>query len=238
MRWCGARRIELAELLDGEIVDDETRLRALRDVARANAVFGGARAALSELWTVLGPQSPAASLLDVGTGAGDIAALASRHARARGVALDVIGIDLSPVLAKFAAGAGTPTVCGDALALPFADKSVDVVVCSQLLHHFTDDAAGDVIRELDRVARQRVIVSDLRRSWFAAAGFWLLSFPLRFHTVSRHDGVVSVCRAFTPGELRRLVAESVSERPRVRKRLGYRLTASWAPAEGKWKGDR
>jgi hypothetical protein len=74
-----------------------------------------------------------------------------------------------------------------------------------------------------------VIVSDLRRSWLAAAGIWLASFPLRFHPVSRHDGVVSVLRGFTPEELRELVRNATGQSPVTRRRLGYRTTASWAP---------
>jgi SAM-dependent methyltransferase len=230
MRWRTARRVDVPELLDGDDVDDATRVRALRDVARANVVFGGARPGLAELWSVLRPLPPLATLLDVGTGAGDIAARAVREGRSRGVELQVFGVDLSHALAREASEAGTPSACGDALSLPFGDRSVDVVLCSQLLHHFSDDDAVRVLRELDRVARRAVIVSDLRRSLVAAAGFWLLSFPLRFHAVSRHDGVVSVLRGFAPHDLTRLVKCAVRRTPRVRRRLGYRVTASWAPA--------
>jgi hypothetical protein len=103
------------------------------------------------------------------------------------------------------------------------------VLCSQLLHHFEQADAVRLLQELDRVARARVVVSDLRRSAVAAAGLWLASFPLRFHRVSRHDGVVSVMRGFTPGELAELVHEAVGTHPVVKRRLGWRVTASWTP---------
>jgi hypothetical protein len=82
---------------------------------------------------------------------------------------------------------------------------------------------------MHRVARHRVIISDLRRSWVAAAGIWTASFPLRFHPVSRHDGVLSVLRGFTVAELRALVYESCGAHALVCRRAGFRLTASWAP---------
>jgi hypothetical protein len=103
------------------------------------------------------------------------------------------------------------------------------VMCSQTLHHFDDHRAASVVRELDRVARVRVIVADLRRSWLAAAGLWCVSFPLRFHPVSRHDGVVSIMRGYTTNELRRLVASAIGRTPIVRRRMGWRVTASWCP---------
>ena len=224
------RRVYGIELLDSPDVDTDTRLRALSDVARANAYFGGTRAVTRELVRIL-DATPARTitLLDVGTGTGDIARRATAVARDRGVRLTSIGIDLSADLARSAHESGTLGVCGDALSLPFADRSVDVAVCSQLLHHFRDDDAVRLLRELHRVARLRVVVSDLRRSWIAAGGFWVATFPLRFHPVSRHDGVVSILRAFTSGELACLVRTAVGQSHTVRRVLGFRLVVSWAP---------
>ena len=102
-------------------------------------------------------------------------------------------------------------------------------MCSQVLHHFAGRQASELLREMDRVARVRVIVSDLRRSWIAAAGLWLVSFPLRFHAVSRHDGVVSVMRGFTPAELVDTVYEAIARRPVAHRRRVFRVTTSWAP---------
>jgi len=121
------------------------------------------------------------------------------------------------------------SVCADALRLPFRDNSIDIVMCSQVLHHFAGSEAAELLREMDRVARVRVVVSDLRRSWIAAAGLWLLSFPLRFHAVSRHDGVVSVMRGFTPEELADTVHEAIARRPVAHGRRAFRVTTSWAP---------
>jgi len=85
--------------------------------------------------------------------------------------------------------------------------------------------------EMNRVARVRVIVSDLRRSWIAAAGLWIASFPLRFHAVSRHDGVVSVMRGFTPEELGDTVREAVARKTVVHRRRAFRVTTSWTPVD-------
>ncbi len=218
------------EILDDPHVDDAVRARSLADVARSNSIFGGSRAVQAELATVMGGiHNRNVSLLDIGTGIGDIPALAARWWRARGVTISTFGVDISPGLLREARDEGLIPVCADALALPIASKSVDIVICSQTLHHFESRDAIAVLRELDRVARVRVIVSDIRRSWFAAAGIWLASYPLRFHPVSRHDGVVSVLRGFTPAELGQLVSKAADQHPVSRRRLGFRTTASWAP---------
>jgi len=90
----------------------------------------------------------------------------------------------------------------DALALPYADREFDFALCSTALHHFADEDAVQVLRELDRVARLGVVVNDLRRSRPALLGARLLAATVwRTHPVTRHDGPLSVRRSFTPREL-------------------------------------
>ncbi len=226
------------ETLDAPGGDPELARRSLRDIALANRMFGGTRAVLAELELVWPIVPEDATLLDVGTGAGDIPARARMAAAERGVALDAIGLEATLELAENSRF-GTPiALCGDARRLPFADRSIDIVTCSQLLHHFVDGEARQLVAELNRVARTRVIVSDLTRNRIAAASIWLASFPLGFHPASRHDGVVSVMRGFRSHELRAMVQEAVGREPDVRYRLGYRITASWAPAHTDRVGNR
>lgn len=217
------------EILDDPSVDAATRLRSIADVTRSNRLFGGLRAAERAIAQSTPADVDAFSLLDVGTGLADIPADLSRRLARRGVRVTTIGLDEAVDLLPEAGRALTYAVCGRVGALPFRDASIDVVLCSQLLHHFPDDGLAAVIAELDRVARNRVIIADLRRSWIAAAGFWLASFPLRFHRVTRHDGVVSVLRGFTAAELRRAVVSAVGAEPSIEHWLGFRLTVSWSP---------
>jgi SAM-dependent methyltransferase len=223
------RRRRGHEYLDEKDVEPAVQLRSLRDVALSNTLFGGAQAVLSELLQAIRALgAPRLSLLDVGTGMADIPARARIVAAREGTELRTFGVDTRLALVRAAAGRDLAVACADALALPFADRSIDIVMCSQLLHHFERDAAVATVREMHRIARHRVIVSDLRRSWLAAAGIWLASFPLRFHPVSRHDGVVSVLRGFTAAELQELVSSAVGVSPTVRYHPGFRTTASWA----------
>jgi SAM-dependent methyltransferase len=218
-----------AELLDSPDADPGLARRSLRDVALANRLFGGIRAVLGELDPLWERLPRHATLLDVGTGIGDIPARARQAAARHGVALETVGLEATASLVEANRGINTWLVCGDARRLPFADHSVDVVTCSQVLHHFFDADARLVVAEMHRVARTRVIISDLHRSRIAAAGIWLASFALDFHPTSRHDGVVSVMRGFHLAELRQLVRDALGVDAAVRYRPGYRITASWAP---------
>jgi SAM-dependent methyltransferase len=232
------------EILDDPTIDPELARRSLLDIALANRLFGGRRAVLRELAAVLeerqrvdtppdhAPHNRTArwSLLDVGTGLGDIPEAAAEMARARRWQLDTIGVEVTALLARDARARCAHAIAADAMALPFADRSVDVVTCSQVLHHFEDEHAIRLLRECTRVARLAVIIGELRRSWLALAGLWASSFALGFAPVSRHDGMVSIRRGFTCDDLTRLIRESTGITPVVQHSLGWRVTARWAPA--------
>lgn len=230
--WVPARRRGV-EILDDPATDPALRVRSIRDVVRSNQLLGGAGAVLAELARLLPRLGPTATLLDVGTGLADIPRRACERARAHGATLTTFGLDQAESLSRATAGAVDGSLCGDARRLPFADASVDVVTCSQLLHHFDEDEIPGVLRELDRVARGWVIVADLRRDWIAAYGFWLASWPLGFHRVTRHDGFVSVLRGFTAEELARHVLGATGQRAEVSRHLGFRITATWRPRGGR-----
>jgi ubiquinone/menaquinone biosynthesis C-methylase UbiE len=95
---------------------------------------------------------PGARVLDVACGTGVVARAAARRVGATGA---VVGLDLSP--AMLAAAAALPSVAGapiawqagNALALPFADRSFDHVWMMWFLEHVADPVA--VLRETRRV---------------------------------------------------------------------------------------
>ncbi|HET7585134.1 MAG TPA: methyltransferase domain-containing protein [Gemmatimonadaceae bacterium] len=228
-RWAPPRR-EGWEHLDDPDLPPAIRLRSVGEIVRANTLFGGTRAAVVEMDRVLDVVGAReVTLLDVGTGAGDIPRALRRRAARRGVTLRTVGLEWSDVLAARASAADFPTACASALAIPMRDRSVDIVFCSQLLHHFDGATAVAALREMHRVARHRVVVCDLRRSRVAAALIWLVAFPLRFHRFTRHDAVTSVRRGFTRRELAELVRHAGGSAIEAHRRLGFRVTATSSP---------
>lgn len=217
------------EILDDLAADPAAVARSLGNIARANRWFGGLAAVRHGLSRVLGGRTGAVTLLDVGTGVGDVPAMALRWARTRGVTLRVIGLERHPVAARLAADTGLPTVLSCGGELPFRDRGVDVVVISQVAHHFAPASCVRLFGEASRVARLGVVVADLRRSRTAAVGFWLGSRVLGFDPVTRVDGITSLRRGFTRFELAELVAQAGAP-ARVEARPGARLVATWETA--------
>ena len=222
------------ELLDDPRADAAVVVASLRDIARINRIFGGASAAADRVNEFLGavPAGATVSLLDVGTGSGDIPRAAARLAARRGISVRVIGLERILAAAREAERGGELAVLvADGCCLPFASRSVDLVLCAKVLHHLPGEAGNRLLREMNRVARLGVVVADIRRSAVAAAGIWLASFPMQLHPVTRRDGVISVFRGFSGSELRDICA-GAGIAARVKRHPGWCLTAAWQPQAG------
>ena len=87
---------------------------------------------------------PGVTVLDVATGGGHVAR------RLREVGAQVVTVDAAPGM--------EPDVIAPADHLPFADASFDAVACRIAAHHFPDVLAA--VREMARVARDRVVICD------------------------------------------------------------------------------
>lgn len=216
------------EILDDPGADPALVRAELSDLALINRWFGGTRAVVRALLPLLPEAGGTCTLLDVGTGSGDIPRAVARAARRRGVTVRPVGIDRSPVAARVAQTTGLATAVSDGGSLPLASRSVDFVVLSQVLHHLPPAVAARWIRELTRVARRAVILADLRRSRVAMAAMWVVSFPLGLHPVTRRDAVLSLQRGYTDAELEALLREAGVQTRVVRHPIA-RLVAVWPP---------
>ena len=191
----------VAEHLDESGHDEAELRRSLKQVADVNRFLGGTRTAIRAVESLLPGPGPG-TILDVGCGSGDIDAALATHMAERGRDVRITAFDLHPQIIALAEERlrGTPgatLVRGNALALPFRDGAYDVAMMSLTLHHFEDDAPVQVLRELGRVARA-VVINDLERNWQNYAGATLLAHTLwARNRLTRHDGPLSVKRAFT-----------------------------------------
>jgi ubiquinone/menaquinone biosynthesis C-methylase UbiE len=216
------------ETLDDTACPEPLARATLRDIARANALFGGHAAAGWGLRCLLAgvPRDTTLTLVDVGAGSGDIARGMARLAARNGIRLRAVALDNHRVAAHLSRAGRTPTVLASAAALPFRPHGVDIVLASQFLHHFSRESAAALVAAFHRLARRGVVITEPRRSPLAAAGIWLAAHALRFHEVTRRDGVLSVRRSFTPAELK-AVTDQAGVPAVVRRRPGFRVVAWW-----------
>ena len=196
------------EMMDLPQPDTEALRQDLQNIAGLNRMFG-ARRAVASLFRGLARRLRRVVLVDLAAGYGDHGRNLLSRARVADQAVTIIAMDFQFKTLQIARAA-TPKgekmffVQADARQLPLRNHQVDLVFCSLALHHFSDQDALVVMREMKRVGRVATACVDLVRSRVASWSIWLLTTFIVHDPMVRHDARVSVRRAFTTGEMRRL----------------------------------
>ena len=190
------------ELLDSDCGTPEEIAGALADIRRVNRWFGGIETSERLIRRVVDQLAlREVELLDVACGSGDVPLALAHRLERRGVRVRPTLLDRSAVHLPAVATA----MVGDALDLPFPPQSFDVVSCSLFAHHLEPATLQLFVCEALRVARVALVINDLLRSRLHLA-LLLAGRPLFRSRMAWRDGVVSIRRAYTEQELRRLLA--------------------------------
>jgi ubiquinone/menaquinone biosynthesis C-methylase UbiE len=203
-------RADLTEIMDDLTQPDHEFQAAYRELKVINEKLGGIRAIERFL-----PHEPDLLMLDVAAGGCDVG-----DALMESTACRIVALDVNPDGLKLAKR--VLPVAGDALQLPFPDKSFDIVMASLFFHHVSDRDSPRVLAEMWRVSRRRVLVNDLHRHAIAYFSFKLLAALFSKSRMVQHDGPVSVRRAFRPDEMLK-IAERAGVPARVYRSFPYRL---------------
>jgi hypothetical protein len=199
------QRVNTPEILDSADCPPREVEVSLRDLSRINRWFGGVattRKMIERVAAATGCKQ--FTLLEVAAGFGEVPKLAAEQLARRGITIEVTLLDRmrSHLLA------GNRSVVADALALPFPDRSFDLVSCSLFAHHLEPEELIRFANEALRVSRCALLINDLIRHPLHLALVYA-GWPLMRSHVSRVDGVASVRRAYTPEEMRALMKPAV-----------------------------
>ncbi|MET0364461.1 MAG: methyltransferase domain-containing protein, partial [Sphingobium sp.] len=199
------------EWMDGAEVSEAEFAACVTDLAIVNSVtFARPPTMAFVAEAVKRAQGRPLTLLDVGFGAGDMLRAIHRFCARRGAPVRLIGIDLNPRSLSVARAATPPDMVidyriGDLYRLP-REEEIDLVVSSLVTHHMQDEEIVRFLRWMTARARTGWFVNDLHRHHLAYQGFRLLSAAMRWHPFVRHDGPLSVARAFHREDWERLIA--------------------------------
>jgi ubiquinone/menaquinone biosynthesis C-methylase UbiE len=163
------------------------------------------------------PQFPARTILDLGTGGGDVPRLLAGQ-------YEVTGVDGNADILRIARerSPGIRFEQHDLRALPYPPGSFDVVLCSLTLHHFSEDDVVAILRRIHEIARIGYIVNDLRRHPVATALSKCLAAFIH-NPIAKFDAPASCERAFTVGELRALAERVGLEHFTIRRHAFFRM---------------
>lgn len=146
------------------------------------------------------------SVLDVGAGSGQVLRTIARRARREGHHSSLVGLELNARSARLIGKESVDfqeirAVQGDALRMPFADRSFDYVISSLFAHHLKDDEIATVLKEMSRVSRRGVYLIDLHRHPMALVAYKAFCAAFRISRLVREDGSLSILRGFKTAEL-------------------------------------
>lgn len=222
-----SRRATQLEQMDASCAYADLR-DCLRDLAAVNRFTRAYRPTLHWLHNAVSsaPSSQSLHLLDVGCGGGDMLRRIEHWAMRNHISIRLTGVDISPATICIAREFTSPASEIHWLAGGFASGqldlgAVDFIVSSLFTHHLSDIQIVNFISWMEVTARQGWFISDLYRSRVSWIAFKALALGARWHPMVRHDGPLSIRRAFRPEEWRCFVRSAgVPE-------ASLRITASW-----------
>jgi ubiquinone/menaquinone biosynthesis C-methylase UbiE len=172
------------------------------------------------------------SVLDVGAGSGELLRVIARWSKSSGRNALLTGLDLNARSVQAIVDESVNfapmirAVQGDALQLPFPDRSFDYVISSLFTHHFDDEQIVALLRQMSRVARRGIFVIDLHRHPFAYLLYTTVGRLVLFNRLTREDGALSILRGFKPQELMRMGKQAGFINHTVQRKFPFRLVMS------------
>lgn len=201
----------------------------LDEMWRINRFLGGLRALTSHLYPRLRMSPGQVTIADLGTGSADVPLALARWARLHRLQVHILAVDLVEghlaVARKRVAGVPDITLlAADADGLPLPSRSVDYVISSLFLHHFSPVRLTRLLKSAQRLARRGIVMSDLVRGRWPLLAFNLIRPIFARSALTRHDGPLSIRRAYTPAELRALALAAGLPDVRIHAHWPWRMT--------------
>ena len=204
-----SQRNLLPEVMDQPELDPGQHRLALDGLSRINYLSRSAASLWPSLRTAAVQIDRPLRVLDLASGAGDVAIRLWQKASQAGVTVEIEGVDVSPLALDYAreaankAGANVRFRLLNAVSEPLPGR-YDAAISCLFLHHLDEHAAIDLLRKMAAATSRVLLISDLRRS---RLGYVIALFACRVLTTSRvvhTDGPRSVANAFSEHELRSL----------------------------------
>lgn len=202
-------RILLPEKMDQPDVPANETHQALRELETINRWLGGYNVIFNAL-DRLEWNGKTVTIMDLGCGGGDLLRAIAHWSEKKKRKVELVGVDWNPVMTSYARERSktfaniryeTMSVFDEQL---LAHKA-DVVMNSLFCHHFDDPGLVALIRRMNELAGNAVIVNDIHRHWFAFYSIKLITALFSRTYLVKYDAPLSVARSLTREEWQKLL---------------------------------
>ena len=229
-------RLLLPELMDDPMIDPVAHQRALAGLRRINWICGTGNHLSREIGSIAKMrQMDSFSVLDIGCGSGDIVISVTKSLSSR-FKCQSEGWDISETACQTASRSAQHHVW-PMNSSPVGFREVDIfnppevqfdfVYCCLFLHHFSNEAAIQVMSHMKQLARVAVIVDDLRRTSLGLLMAKIGCYGLSRSPVVHYDGPQSVRAAFSQAEVLRLATKAGLDNAIIRRHWPQRYLLTW-----------
>jgi 2-polyprenyl-3-methyl-5-hydroxy-6-metoxy-1,4-benzoquinol methylase len=215
-----ASGIELMDDLDASGVDLR---QALRELEAINYLLGGNYVTLNGIDELLNGVVTREDLhiADLGCGSGDMLKLIRKLLDKRRTRAVLTGIDANAHVIGFASR-HTPHACAinyrtlNIFSPQFKTLKFDIVTATLFFHHFTTERLVELFRQLKSQASVGLVINDIHRHWFSYYSIKWLTGLFSRSVMVKHDGPMSVLRAFKKRELLEILRQAGIAHYRIR----------------------
>lgn len=206
----------------GEIVH-----KTLHEIEFINRWLGGNSITLNAVQRVLlkNKSKDIVHIADLGCGGGGMLVEIAKLARKLDVKVKLLGFDANPNIIEYARAdnrerSNIEFLCMDIFSQEFQSMKFDIVICTLVAHHFSNDQLSLLFSNLRSQANLAVIINDLERNPFAYYSIRILTKFFSQSSMVKYDAPLSVLRGFKREEL-----QIILKKAQIRQ---YSISWRWA----------
>lgn len=201
------------ELMDKEDIAPQLLYKNLGELDVLNRYLHGHAVSLEGIKQLIVDKQKMYHIVDLGCGSGDVLKYIARWARHNAFQVQLTGVDKNADAIDYlqmncSAYPEIKGVTSDYKDYLKSVPNVDIIHCALFCHHLNDEQLLELFTSVKSTASHGLVINDLQRNPVAYYCAWIMTRLLNGTTLSKHDGPVSVLRAFTRPELQKLLIEA------------------------------
>ncbi|MEH6408372.1 MAG: methyltransferase domain-containing protein, partial [Leeuwenhoekiella sp.] len=190
------------ELMDDPSLDEVSLKQALQDVTLVNRWLGGKEITIKGIrYFFKKYQQSHYKIVDLGCGDGEMLRYIAKYTRKHNIKVKLIGMDLNSKSIQIARERSVnypeiEYIQQDILTLNKDTFNCDIIVSTLTMHHFKNSEIELFLKRFYDLAGLGFVINDLHRSFIAYYLFHAFSRIFMKTYIARHDGLISIERAF------------------------------------------